>query len=175
MCMLPQCCGLTCDSWDFLLGQMTSYILSKCGSSLPCGLACAFSDDQLDQMTCSIGHNWELFLCCGLPYDSSNFLLGEMTSHIKNKHESCVNCHRANALPFWFDFLRMISRNIQHLGIWWTERSETFPGKGTYTFKTLIRFKDYCHFYFYFLKILLRMTLSCTHNILCVRAAMFCY
>ena len=58
---------------DLLLEQMTSYILSKCGSSLHCEWACAFSGVQLDQMTSDIEHKCIFFR--ELPFASSAFVL----------------------------------------------------------------------------------------------------
>ena len=51
---------------------MTSYILSKCGTSLHCGWACDFSVVQLDQMTSGNGHKRVPFLCSARSNDLLN-------------------------------------------------------------------------------------------------------
>ena len=108
--MLFLCCGWSCVPSNVLLDQMTSCILSKCGSFLHCGWAYAFSKCQLDQktscilskcasflryawafadsgvqqnqMTSCTEHNKISFPCCGSPYASSEFLVNQMTSGI---------------------------------------------------------------------------------------------
>ena len=85
ICMPFLWCGLPCAPSDVLLDQMTSYILSKCGSSLHCGWSYAFPDWQLGQKTYCIGHNCMPFLCI---YASSDCVRDQTTFYILSK---CVS------------------------------------------------------------------------------------